>query len=354
MTITISALPDSPPQPATDEELDVRPILTRNAENAWERTEQIRTDLYHLIERHCLARRFEALVLQSAHYVHPAWVTFESWRPTNEPGITARAAATITIATHPYRRFEAIYKVAWTKHGQQGTIDQIYQFTESEIDRLVTFLSAPPAHSFARRTARRMFAPVQLRQQWYQFWKPRNKVRLVRRDRSLIASLAAVFAGASLMLMSGFAELPALSTFGLSSLTASSSVDLDPLPAEVGGTGPVGVESSPPARRPTVRSGTLDASDNRFDNGRTYEIQTITLAAGQSAVITMRSSDFDTHLTVGQFRNETFVTLADNDDAGGDGTNSRVDFVAPAAGEYVVVFSSFEAGRTGAFTFTLP
>jgi hypothetical protein len=352
MTITISTLPDPALHPGTDEDLDVRPILTRSPENAWERTEQLRTDLYHLIERHCRARRFEALVLQSAHYVHPAWVTFESWRPTNEPGITARAAATISIITQPYRRFEAIYKVAWTKHGQQGTIDQIYQFSESEIDRLVTFLSAPPTHSFARWTARRLFVPVQLRQQWFQFWKPRNKVRLVRRDRSLIASLAAVFAGLWLMLIPGFAELPVPGTFGLSS-PAGSSIDLDPLPAEVSST-PVGVESPPPALVSSERSGTLDASDNRFDNGRIYELQTITLAAGQSAVITMRSSDFDTHLTLGQFRNETFVTLADNDDAGNDGTNSRVEFVAPAAGEYVVVFSSYEAGRTGVFTFTLP
>jgi hypothetical protein len=154
------------------------------------------------------------------------------------------------------------------------------------------------------------------------------------------------------MLIPGFAELPVPGTFGLSS-PAGSSIDLDPLPAEVSST-PVGVESPPPALVSSERSGTLDASDNRFDNGRIYELQTITLAAGQSAVITMRSSDFDTHLTLGQFRNETFVTLADNDDAGNDGTNSRVEFVAPAAGEYVVVFSSYEAGRTGVFTFTLP
>ena len=45
--------------------IDVRPILERNTENGWERTERIRTSLYHLLEVLCMKRGIEALVLQS-------------------------------------------------------------------------------------------------------------------------------------------------------------------------------------------------------------------------------------------------------------------------------------------------
>src|SRR6185436_15960525 len=106
MTLKTSPLPDVACSPTTPDCVDVRPILTRSADNAWERTEQVRTELYLLLERLCRARGMEALVLQSNRYVHPAWVRFESWIPIDEPGVTARAAMTVTISTVPYHRFE--------------------------------------------------------------------------------------------------------------------------------------------------------------------------------------------------------------------------------------------------------
>ena len=200
MTLTTSPLPDASLHSTNPDRVDVRPILTRSAENAWERTEQLRTELYVLLERLCRARGMEALVLQSNRYVHPAWVKFESWLPTGEPGVTARAAMTVTIATLPYRRFEAIDNVAWERHGQSGAIDSLYEFGESEVERLLTYLAGPPARSFGGRTVLRMLRPVQLRQSWAQFWKPKNTVRAVRRDWSKIGSAAAMVLGGALLI----------------------------------------------------------------------------------------------------------------------------------------------------------
>jgi hypothetical protein len=196
-----------------------------------------------------------------------------------------------------------------------------------------------------------MLAPVQLRQKWYQLWKPRNKVPLVRRDRWLIASVGAVLGGA-MLLISGFTELTAGDSSVLASLT-DTSIPID--------TNPGAIEESsenavlpPPEGLPAARTSRLDDSDQRLDNGQLYELQMIPLRAGEPAVITMRSNDFDTLLTLGQFQNGSFVALETNDDAGDDGTNSRLEFVPTATGEYGVVFSSYEAGKTGTYTFTLP
>ena len=142
-----------------------------------------------------MKRGIEALVLQSQPYVHPAWVKFESWRPTGEPGITARTSMTVTLSTQPYHRFEAIYKVEWEKHGQTGAIDHLYRFDESDMERMMNFLSSEPSRSLAARRVGRILKPVQLRQQAWQLWKPTNKVLTVRRDWLWILSAAVVGVG---------------------------------------------------------------------------------------------------------------------------------------------------------------
>ncbi len=343
--MTVVTLPpqDVLDRTSTSTPTDVRPILARSPENAWERTEQLRTHLYRLLERVCAERGVEALVLQSHAYAHPAWVKFESWLPTGEPGVTARAAMTVNIVTKPYHRYEAVYKVDWEKHGQKGVIDQLYRCGESEVERLLAFLGAQPASSLARRRVRRLLRPVQLRQQWYQVWKPRNTVAPIRRDWVRIASVASVAVGATML------------TFGLlenGSGAGDTFAEVD-LPPAIERASDVPAASPPPAAG-TVQSGSLDDTDPRLDDGRIYEMRTVQGQAGVPLVITMQSSDFDTFLILGHVLGGTFSPLETNDDGANDGTNSRLEYIPASTGEYVVLFSSYEPGRTGAYSFVVP
>jgi hypothetical protein len=333
---------DEPPSQSIA--VDARPILVRTPENAWERTEQLRADLYELFELACHRKGMEALVLQSYPYVHPAWVKFESWLPVSEPGVTARASITVTITARPYHRFEAVYKVDWEKHGQKGTTDKLYRFGDAQVEDALAFLAAPPAPGLARRRVRRLLKPVQLRQRWFELWKPRNKVTAVRRDWWSIGSLAALVAGTALLVAgaqdSGSVE-PA--TFSATDFSAP------PLAAPVATTAPPAPAATAAA---AARTGSLDLADPRLEDGRIYEALRFEAEAGRPFAVTMRSADFDTYLVLGETTTGSFTTLLTNDDGGG-GTDSRLEFLPPRSGEYIVLFSSYQAGRTGSYSYTL-
>ena len=86
--------------------VDARPILRRTENNPWDRIEQIRSQVDHLIEESCRKLGFEALVLESDPYVHPAWVKVESWKPARDGALTMRASMTVRVAgSNPVSRF---------------------------------------------------------------------------------------------------------------------------------------------------------------------------------------------------------------------------------------------------------
>jgi len=359
MTITTSPIDDtadisgrSPAGPT-----DVRPILSRSADNTWERTKKIRSDLYHTLEALCVQRGLEALVLQSDSYVHPAWVKFESWTPSNDPGITARAAMTIHITAKPYHRFEWIYKMDWEKHGTSGTVDHVFRLGEPEIDGLLTFLTGPPSRGLRSRQVRRILHPVQLRERWYELWKPHNKVPTIRRDWMQVASLGLVLAGGLLVVLgtqgqSLLSDSTSTSTFQPGGVASESS----PVTAALGETPAVTPVTSPTPSADegaSVQTATLGSTSAKLDDGRLYDMRTIHAEAGQQIVATMRSADFDTLLVLGDITNGTFRTLATNDDNPGESSNSRVEFVAPAAGDYVILFTSYDQAASGPYTYSI-
>lgn len=363
MTLSTATHPAFTPDLETSPR-DVRPILERTRENAFERTEQRRTDLYHLLEVLCAKRQIEALVLQSPAYVHPAWIKFESWSPTGEPGITARSSVTVNIATRPYHRFECVYKVEWEKHGQKGTFDQVYEFGESEFGRLIDLMTAAPAPVRARRAVKRILKPVQLRQQWWQLWKPQNKVSIIRRDWALIGCIASVVIG--LGVLAAASGRPAAFPDDTFSSGAGAPLGQDLFAPDAAGAEPAFVATTPPPSPPPIAEpqpvsrfavialgepieSELDGADLRLDDGRGFEARAFLGRAGTPVVITMRSDDFDTFLIVGRLIGGNFQPLQQNDDGAGDGTNSRLDFTPDQDGEYVVVASSLEPGKTGRY-----
>jgi hypothetical protein len=346
MAVTTSPLQDSLSISRTASRLDARPILCRSRENAWERAEQLRQDLYVMLERICAERGLEALVLQSYPYMQPAWVKFESWIPA-EPAMSARAAMTITILTRPYHRFEAVYKVEWEKHGKKGSVDDLYRCGEAQVTSLLTLLVAPPAPSLTQRRIRRLLSPVQLRQQAHQLWKPRNKVSMIRSDWIHKGSFLSVLAGAALLFAS--LQVPSLAPDAFVSAFDPSIPVSNDVPSRS-----MGVEltsSSPEVHRDAGQTSSLDGTDSRLNDGRLYEMRRIQARAGEPVAVRMRSSDFDTFLVLGEIKDGTFQTLQINDDGGDDGSNSRLEFVPATTGEYLVLFSSFEQGQTGTYTF---
>ena len=93
-------------------------------------------------------------------------------------------------------------------------------------------------------------------------------------------------------------------------------------------------------------SGSLTSSDAVWDDGSHYDVWTVTAGAvGQRVVIDMESDDVDAYLRV--LRNDGTPVATDDD--GGSGSNARVDFRAPYAGDYLVITTSYGAGEEGGY-----
>lgn len=73
---------------------------------------------------------------------------------------------------------------------------------------------------------------------------------------------------------------------------------------------------------------------------------------GQRVVINLTSDAFDTYLQLFRETNGSRESLAEDDDSGAEGTNSRIAFILPATGDYVVEARAFSEG-TGAYQLKL-
>ncbi len=92
--------------------------------------------------------------------------------------------------------------------------------------------------------------------------------------------------------------------------------------------------------------GRLDSTDPTLDDGSYVDTYTFQGSAGSSAVIDLRSGDFDTYLVVDSPSGEQFT----NDDYEGDTDRSLLSLDLTENGEYTVRATSYEGGVTGAYT----
>lgn len=96
-----------------------------------------------------------------------------------------------------------------------------------------------------------------------------------------------------------------------------------------------------------VREGMLSRGDATLDDGQFVDMYQFTGRRGTRIALTAESDVFDTNL---------FLLgpgdVAENNDDGPDGTNSRIDFVLPEDGTYDVAVTSFNGGETGAYRLT--
>lgn len=91
--------------------------------------------------------------------------------------------------------------------------------------------------------------------------------------------------------------------------------------------------------------GELKASDMLVGN-RYTKVHMVKLETGATYIINLKSGQFDTYLRVQDAKGDR---LADNDD-GGEGTNSRMEFSPNQTGDYRLVVTSYTPLATGSYT----
>ncbi len=99
--------------------------------------------------------------------------------------------------------------------------------------------------------------------------------------------------------------------------------------------------------------GELAASDPEADDGLPYDAWCFRAREGDRFSIALDSDSFDPVVRVGRMEGASFVELGMNDDGAGAGLNSRLVFVAPAAGTYVIRAAPLGAGSEGPYSLTL-
>ncbi len=115
--------------------------------------------------------------------------------------------------------------------------------------------------------------------------------------------------------------------------------------------------STPAAVATTIRMGqtlnaALAASDPKLGDGSYFDHFRFTGRRGERIEVVMRSSAFDSHLSVGRL-DGTELEILDSDDDGAGGNDARVRLTLPEDGEYTIRANSLEGGETGAYTIAL-
>lgn len=112
------------------------------------------------------------------------------------------------------------------------------------------------------------------------------------------------------------------------------------------------VQAASASSRPSFETGadirgSLGPGDAQLNSGEYADSFTFAGRRGERVALTLESSSFDTYM----FLRGPNDLSEDNDD-GPDGTNSRIDAVLPADGDYTVTLTSYAPGETGAYRFT--
>lgn len=98
--------------------------------------------------------------------------------------------------------------------------------------------------------------------------------------------------------------------------------------------------------------GEIVEEDAIDDENRGYDAYRFTGVAGNRVQVIMRSGDFDTFLQVGSAEGE-FSAQASDDDGLGEGTDSRLNHILPADGDYIVRASPLSSDTTGLYSLEL-
>lgn len=101
----------------------------------------------------------------------------------------------------------------------------------------------------------------------------------------------------------------------------------------------------------TLTQGEIEAGGARDDDGRGYDAYTFSGQAGTRVQVVMRSGDFDTYLQISKA--DVFEALSSDDDGLGEGTDSRLNFILPETGDYVIRASPLGSEEKGLYSVEL-
>jgi hypothetical protein len=91
--------------------------------------------------------------------------------------------------------------------------------------------------------------------------------------------------------------------------------------------------------------GRLQAGDEQLNSGEFVDCYSVDGQSGASVTLSLTSAEFDTYLLV-----RSGATSVDNDDAPGQGTNSRIVLTFPQTASYRVCATSYAPGETGSYS----
>jgi hypothetical protein len=97
--------------------------------------------------------------------------------------------------------------------------------------------------------------------------------------------------------------------------------------------------------------GKIDEASPRDDEDRGYQDYSFSGEEGQRIQAVLRSGDFDTFLQLSEAGD--FAQLASDDDGLGEGTDSRLSFTLPSAGDYVLRVSPLSKDDDGLYSVQL-
>ena len=132
-------------------------------------------------------------------------------------------------------------------------------------------------------------------------------------------------------------------------------IRVTPLDASGAGAYSLSLEEGPPP--PAAQSiaigasveGRLEEGDGKSESDTPADLWRFEGREGQRVRVDMTSSEFDTYL---ELFDENRVSLAEDDDGGSEGTDSRITFTLPRTGAYLIEARAF-AEATGAYTLAL-
>jgi hypothetical protein len=103
----------------------------------------------------------------------------------------------------------------------------------------------------------------------------------------------------------------------------------------------------------TPARGELKSGDLKLDDDTWADLWRFSGQAGQTARVTLRSSDFDAYLVVGYYEEDGDFVDLDSDDDGAGETDSQVEVTLPRDGEYIARANTLSEGESGAYTLEL-
>jgi hypothetical protein len=183
------------PEPETLQ--DVLPILKRSEDSIWSQVEAERDKLFGTLQQACHDEGYDALVIKSGPFIQPAWVKTECWIPTADGKMTRRGWAVISIHAKEFHRHTMEYSVELHDRGWSKSYERLVGFDTHQTTQIARFVLG--------RGAVPALAPLRVRDQVWQFWRPLNKPDVLGTDWMRFAPVILLILGISLL-----ARVPAL------------------------------------------------------------------------------------------------------------------------------------------------